>query len=100
LGIGTLQPCGSVGVKVARIVLGQADLYVHAGRGMKHWDTCGPEAILAAAGGRMSDLRGQVIDYASSEIRLQRGLVATNGTLHPGVLSAVDWAQREAERVG
>ncbi|HHH28725.1 MAG TPA: 3'(2'),5'-bisphosphate nucleotidase CysQ, partial [Polyangiaceae bacterium] len=52
LGIGKLQPCGSVGVKIARIVLGDADLYVHAGPGMKHWDTCGPQAILEAAGGR------------------------------------------------
>ena len=99
LGIGELEPCGSVGVKISRIVLGQADLYVHAGPGMKHWDTCGPQAILEAAGGRMTDLRGQPMDYGSSEIRLQRGLVATNGHLHPGVLSAVDWAEREAARV-
>lgn len=99
LGIGTLQPCGSAGVKIARIVLGQADLYVHAGPGMKHWDTCGPQAILEAAGGRMTDLRGQPFDYGSAEIRLQRGLVATNGHLHPGVLSAVEWAEREAARL-
>lgn len=99
LGIGVMQPCGSVGVKIARIVLGEADLYVHDGPGMKHWDTCGPQAILEAAGGTMSDLLGQPIDYASSEIRLRRGVVATNGHLHPGVLSAVGWAEREAARL-
>src|SRR5690606_16214838 len=58
LGIRTLVPCGSVGVKVARLARGQADLYVHAGLGMKRWDTCAPEAILRAAGGKLTDLDG------------------------------------------
>jgi 3'(2'), 5'-bisphosphate nucleotidase len=98
LGIGTVVPCGSVGVKVAQLVLENADLYVHAGRGMKRWDSCAPEAILAAAGGRLTDLDGLAIDYASSDLPLRRGLVATNGILHPGVLSAVVWAEREAEK--
>src|SRR5262249_52124274 len=67
LGIGRVVPCGSVGVKVSRIVLGEADLYVHGGRGAKRWDTCAPEAILTAAGGRFTDLGGAAIDYAAAE---------------------------------
>jgi 3'(2'), 5'-bisphosphate nucleotidase len=99
LGIGRLQPLGSVGQKVAEIVLGQADIYVHNGGGLKLWDTCGPGAVLEAAGGRVSDLFGKPIDYTSSEIRVMNGFVASNGTLHVGLLSAVDWARREAERL-
>ncbi|WP_437719351.1 3'(2'),5'-bisphosphate nucleotidase CysQ [Sorangium sp. So ce448] len=89
LGTGRIVPCGSVGVKVARIVLGQADLYVHDGGGAKRWDTCAPEAVLTAAGGRMSDLDGAPIDYRSDDLVLRRGIVATNGALHEAVLSAV-----------
>ncbi len=100
LGLGSLQPCGSVGVKVARLLTGQADLYVHAGAGIKLWDSCAPEAVLTAGGGRLSDLDGCPIDYASRDLHLPRGLVATNGFLHPGVLSAVGWAEREARRLG
>ncbi len=99
LGIGELVPCGSVGVKVARIALGEAELYVHGGHGVQLWDTCAAEAVLAAAGGRMSDLDGQRIDYANPRLRLERGLVASNGVLHPGLMSAVTWAEREARRV-
>lgn len=99
LGIRTLLPCGSVGVKVLRLVEREADVYVHAGGGLKRWDTCAPDAILAAAGGRMTDLDGAAIDYASRDLHLRRGLVATNGVLHPGVLSAVGWAEREAARI-
>jgi 3'(2'), 5'-bisphosphate nucleotidase len=89
LRIGHVIPCGSVGVKVARLVLGEADLYVHDGGGAKLWDTCAPEAVLSAAGGRLTDLRGSPIDYASADLVLRNGIVATNGALHEAVLSAV-----------
>jgi 3'(2'), 5'-bisphosphate nucleotidase len=87
LGLTRVVPCGSVGVKVARIMVGVGDLYVHGGKGAKHWDTCGPEAVLVAAGGRFTDLKGGVIDYASPDIHLRRGIVATNGALHEAVLA-------------
>jgi 3'(2'), 5'-bisphosphate nucleotidase len=89
LGISRVTPCGSVGVKVARILTGAADLYVHAGLGAKRWDTCAPEAVLAAAGGRFSDLDGAPLDYASADLVLRRGMIASNGALHEAVLAAV-----------
>lgn len=88
LGITRLVPCGSVGVKVSRIVLGAADVYLHGGRGAKRWDTCGPEAVLVAAGGRFSDLDGAPIDYASADLHVRRGIVATNGALFDEILGA------------
>jgi 3'(2'), 5'-bisphosphate nucleotidase len=88
LGIGRVVPCGSVGVKIARLVLGQGDLYVHDGGGAKLWDSCAPEAVLVAAGGRFSDLEGAPIDYRSADLVLRRGIVASNGALHDSVLSA------------
>ncbi len=100
LGVGHVLPCGSVGVKVARIAMGQAEIYVHGGSGAGRWDTCAPEAILAAAGGRLTDLDGARIDYKARDLRLARGIVATNGALYAGVMSAVAWAEREAKRVG
>ncbi len=89
LGIERALPCGSVGVKVSRLVLGKGDLYVHGGLGAKMWDTCAPEAILVAAGGRFSDLAGLPIAYASGDLVLRNGLIASNGALHEAVLAAV-----------
>jgi 3'(2'), 5'-bisphosphate nucleotidase len=89
LGLTRIVPCGSVGVKIARIVLGEADLYVHGGVGAKRWDSCAPEALLAAAGGRFTDLAGAPIDYTSPELVLTTGIVATNGLLHDAVLAAL-----------
>jgi 3'(2'), 5'-bisphosphate nucleotidase len=88
LGIRRVVPCGSVGIKVARVVTGAADVYVHAGTGAKLWDVCAPEAILRAAGGRFSDLAGRAIDYGGADLLLRNGLVATNGALHDGVVAA------------
>src|SRR5262245_20233012 len=39
-----LVHAGSVGNKVALLLLGQADLYVHR-RMLKEWDTCAPETV-------------------------------------------------------
>jgi len=89
LGLTQQVPCGSVGVKVSRVVTADADIYVHAGRGAKLWDTCAPEAILKAAGGRFTDLDGKPIDYAATDISIPNGLVATNALLFDRVIQAV-----------
>ena len=98
LGLTREIPCGSVGVKVARVATGDADLYVHGGGGAKRWDTCAPEAILLAAGGRFTDLDGELIDYRSAELTVRTGILASNGLLHGPVLEAIAAVRGEAGR--
>ena len=85
LGIGDEQNVGSVGVKLCLIAAGVRDLYVNPAAKTKAWDTCAPEAILARAGGRLSDLLGAPIAY-SGDLAHRRGLVASNGTIHDEVV--------------
>ncbi len=82
LGIGREVRSGSVGVKLALVATAAADLYLHPSGGTKRWDACGPDAILAGAGGVLTDLRGRPIDYRSGEIHNHSGLMASNGTCH------------------
>jgi 3'(2'), 5'-bisphosphate nucleotidase len=77
---------GSVGVKVGLIAEQQADLYLHLSPSTKQWDTCGPEAILAEAGGRLTDLFGQPLRYNGVRIDNRNGIVATNGAAHDMVI--------------
>lgn len=86
LGIKNEENIGSVGVKLCLIALGVHDLYVNPQAKTKAWDTCAPEAILARAGGRLSDLYGGPIDYRG-ELAHRRGLVASNGLVHAEVLA-------------
>ena len=49
IGGAELVPCGSVGFKVAMLLFGKADCYVHK-TGLKEWDTCAPEVVARACG--------------------------------------------------
>jgi 3'(2'), 5'-bisphosphate nucleotidase len=86
LGLANELNIGSVGVKLCVIAAGQRDLYVNPATKTKAWDTCAPEAILVPAGGRLSDLSGQPIDY-TKELAHRHGLVASNGRVHDAVIA-------------
>lgn len=66
LGIGATIEAGSVGYKVAQILLGRAHVYIHPGRATKWWDSAGPGAVLRAAGGDVRNSRGEPLRYAES----------------------------------
>ena len=87
LGITRELQLGSVGLKAARVATGEVDLYVHGG-GCKRWDTCGPEAILVAAGGRFTGLGGASIDYTSPDLVVRGGLIASSVGLYDAALAA------------
>jgi 3'(2'), 5'-bisphosphate nucleotidase len=89
---------GSVGVKVGLIAEQQADLYIHLSPSTKQWDTCGPEAILAEAGGRLTDLFGQPLRYNGRRIDNRNGIVATNGAAHDLVIGNLAPLLREFGR--
>lgn len=85
LGIAEEMNVGSVGVKLCLIAMGVRDLYVNPSAKTKSWDTCAPEAILARAGGKLSDLFGDPIEY-QDELGHRRGLVGSNGLVHAEVV--------------
>ena len=80
---------GSIGLKIGLVSEALRDLYVYTGGRTKIWDTCGPEAILAAAGGRMTDVDGNPLVYDQPDLYNRRGIVASNGPLHDFVIAAL-----------
>ncbi|HEX2659081.1 MAG TPA: 3'(2'),5'-bisphosphate nucleotidase CysQ [Polyangia bacterium] len=89
LGITDEINIGSVGLKIGLVAEKARDLYVYTGGRTKIWDTCGPEAILVAAGGRVTDLDGQPLAYATTDLYNRRGIVASNGPLHDHVIAVI-----------
>lgn len=77
---------GSVGIKVGLIVEQQCDLYVHLSPRTKQWDTCAPEIILTEAGGQLTDLFGQPLQYNHPDVQNRNGIVATNGAAHQHII--------------
>jgi 3'(2'), 5'-bisphosphate nucleotidase len=87
IGAGRPQPCGSAGFKVARLVLGQADVYVHK-KGLKEWDTCAPETVARALGWSVCKLRGEEHVYNRPDPK-NHELVVCRPELRARVLSAL-----------
>lgn len=54
---------GGAGHKVMLLLDGVADAYVFPTPGCKKWDTCAPEAILHALGGKLTDIKGNTYKY-------------------------------------
>ncbi|HEX7956830.1 MAG TPA: 3'(2'),5'-bisphosphate nucleotidase CysQ, partial [Pyrinomonadaceae bacterium] len=89
----------SVGIKVGLLVERQADLYIHLSPKTKQWDTCAPEAVLAEAGGRMTDLWGAPMRYNTPDVLNRNGLVASNGAAHEEVVGRLSPLLAEWGRV-
>ena len=60
--VADLVPMGSAGYKVAAVVLGEVDAYIHAG-GQYEWDSAAPVAVARAAGLHTSRLDGSPLLY-------------------------------------
>jgi 3'(2'), 5'-bisphosphate nucleotidase len=89
LGITDVAPCGSVGVKCARIAEDQRDVYVHPVPYLKEWDTCAPEVVVREVGGWVGDCLGRPLRYNKPDPRQPDGIVACAPGCAPVVLSAV-----------
>jgi len=71
---GTLVEMGSAGAKVASIVQGLSDVYVHAG-GQFEWDSAAPVAVARSAGLHTSRIDGSALAYNQPDPKLPDLLV-------------------------
>lgn len=82
---------GGAGFKVIQLLEGQAHAYVFASKGCKKWDTCAPEAVLEAAGGRLTDISGDVYQYGADVLFPNLGgvLATAVGVSHDSVVAKI-----------
>ena len=95
LGIAEGIRSGSVGLKLGLIAESRAHVYINTQPRTKQWDSCGPEAILRAAGGRVTDAHGQALKYNVPELCNLDGIIATNGLIHEKVVEAAQGFLRQ-----
>ena len=80
---------GSVGIKIGLLIEQQCDVYIHLSPRTKQWDTCAPQLILTEAGGRMTDLFGEPLNYNVPDVQNRNGLVSTNGASHNQIIDTL-----------
>ncbi|MET7749900.1 inositol monophosphatase family protein [Micromonospora sp. NPDC005367] len=82
-----LVPMGSAGAKIAAVVTGEVDAYIHAG-GQYEWDSAAPVAVATATGLHASRIDGSTLKYNEADPRLPDLLVCRRD-LAPRLLAAL-----------
>jgi len=78
---------GSAGAKIAAVISGDADAYVHAG-GQYEWDSAAPAAVALATGLHASRIDGTPLAYNRPDPLLP-DLVVCRKDLAPRLLTAL-----------
>ena len=81
IGFSEIIEMGSIGCKIGAILRGDADIYISlsipGGSAPKDWDFAAPEAVLKAAGGAITNINNQELDYNQKGF-LQEGLIVAS----------------------
>jgi 3'(2'), 5'-bisphosphate nucleotidase len=83
----TTVAMGSAGAKIAAVIRGQADIYIHAG-GQYEWDSAAPVAVALATGLHASRIDGSPLRYGLPDPWLP-DLLVCHPTLADAALSAL-----------
>jgi len=76
-------------LKIVEVAKGFGNVFYCPKSSTMHlWDLCGPSVILEEAGGKITDTYGKPFDYSQKDTANVNGVIATNGVLHPRILSA------------
>ncbi|MFA5134702.1 MAG: inositol monophosphatase [Patescibacteria group bacterium] len=80
---------GSTGLKLAKVASGDADFFMVTHYKMGKWDTCGGQVILEEAGGKVTNLHGETLNYRSKNALWNDTIIASNSKLHDQLLSHI-----------
>ncbi|HEY3494654.1 MAG TPA: inositol monophosphatase family protein [Polyangiaceae bacterium] len=86
LGVREIVRVGSAGLKGVEVARGGVDAYVAPHYAGKRWDVCAAEALVASAGGRVTDAYGNDVDYRAPSLSNDRGVITSNGFVHDALL--------------
>lgn len=73
-------------LKVADISSGSAELYFTTTNKIKQWDTCASYCLINEAGGKMTDMLGNDLQYNTEKLNHENGLLVSNGFIHNQVI--------------
>jgi myo-inositol-1(or 4)-monophosphatase len=86
------RPTGSVAYKLALVAAGKADA-TFTRSPKSEWDIASGAALIAEAGGIITDIRGKPLRFNRPQVKLE-GLVADNGRIHRELMKIARPARR------
>src|SRR5262245_6825890 len=82
--------CFSAGVKMAKVAAGEVDVYANIYPAFNDWDICAGHILVEEAGGKVTTLVGEAIEYGGEGNKQRRGMLATNGLIHASAIAALE----------
>lgn len=76
----------SAGLKLALVARGEADVYVNRYLAFHDWDIAAGQVLVEEAGGTVTGLHGETLQYGTEGAWQRSGLLASNGRLHAAAL--------------
>jgi len=73
-------------LKVIDISSGSAELYFTTTNKIKQWDTCASYCLINEAGGKMTDMFGNDLEYNTEKLNHENGLLVSNGLIHEKII--------------
>jgi 3'(2'), 5'-bisphosphate nucleotidase len=76
-------------LKITTLSEGNAEIYFTFSDQLKQWDTCASNCILTEAGGVMTDLDGEKLNYNTKNLLHDKGILATTSQFHILILQKI-----------
>jgi len=69
-------------LKAIDVASGMAEFYFTSSNKIKQWDTCASYCLINEAGGNITDVFGNNLEYNTEIVNHQNGIMITNGLVH------------------
>lgn len=79
----------SAGVKLAMVARGEVEIYLNTYEAFHDWDCAAGHVLVEEAGGRVTGMAGETLQYGLEGAWQRHGLLATNGKVHEAGLEAL-----------
>jgi 3'(2'), 5'-bisphosphate nucleotidase len=89
LGIFNYEQKGSAGLKMCDIAQGKAHLYINTSSKTGEWDSAPGSLIIQEAGGVITDIYGNTLEFSKKEPYNTNGYVVSNGIKHAEIIKVL-----------
>ena len=81
-------PQGGIGLKAGMIIDNDGDFFFSLGN-LGEWDVCAPHAIFEAAGGVVTSVVGNELEYGNPDHCIQKGVIFSHPSCHSLIVRAI-----------
>ena len=75
-------------LKAIDVASGTSELYFTSTNKIKQWDTCASYCLVKEAGGNITDVYGNDLNYNIDDVNHQNGIIVSNGLVHEKVINS------------